>query len=164
MAKTAEKKPPGHDLSSAELIRSYVISLLIAIPLLALTAAVTQYHAAAGTARVIVWMVLFVSLGNFIALIALEQFRSQMGSFTIPALLTALGLMVIVILVEGVSRFMPVFDFHWLYPVIALGIIFKYLALFRERNLALKFYLAVNIIALAALCSLGADDRISLPF
>ena len=164
MSTPSAKKPPGHDLSSAELTKSYVISLLIAIPLLAATVAVAHYHANLNMARTIFWIVLFVSIGNFLALIALEQFRSQTGSFTIPALLTALALSVLVILVEGISRFIPIADFHWLYPVISLGIIFKYLALFKEKNLALKFYLAANIIALAALCSLSADDKLALPF
>lgn len=155
---------PGHDLNSSELTKSYVISLLISIPLLGLMVVIAQYHADMDVARIILWTILFVSVGNFLALVALEQFRAHMGSFTLPALLTACGLILFVVIVEGLSRFMPVIDFHWLYAVISMAIVFKYLAIFRERNLALKFYLGVNILALAALLSLGSTDRIALPF
>ena len=164
MANSREKKLPGHDLSSAELVKSYVISLLITIPLLALSVLIYQYHAGWKAAHLIFWSILFVSIGNFLAIMMLEQFRSQMGSFTLPALLAACGLVVLLTIVEGVNRFIPVLDFHWLYSVISVAIIFKYLAIFKERNLALKFYLAVNIIAMAALWNLGADHKVSLPF
>jgi hypothetical protein len=164
MAKTAPKTPPGHDLNSKTLVKSYVISLLISIPLLGFTVLLSQYHAGWKAAHLIFWMILFVSIGNFLALILLEQFRAQMGSFTIPALLSACGLIVFLTIVEGVNRFIPIMDFHWLYSFIALVIIFKYLAIFKERNLALKFYLAVNIIALALLWNLGNDHKVVLPF
>jgi hypothetical protein len=159
-----EKKVPGHDLTSSELTRSYVISLLIAIPLLAISVLIYQYHAGWKAAHLIFWSVLLVSIGNFLAIIALEQFRNQMGSFTLPALLATCGLVVLITIVEGINRFIPIFDFHWLYSVISIAIIFKYLAIFKERNLALKFYLAVNILAMAALWNLGADHKVTLPF
>lgn len=165
MAKKSDKDAPQHELTSRELIKSYVISLLIAIPSLGICILImTQFHANWKSAQLIVWVILLVSIANFLTLVALDHLRSRMGSFTVPSLLTACGLILLMTLVEGISRFIPVLDFHWLYPVISVAIIFKYLALFKEKNLALKFYLAINIIALAALWNLGSDHRVALPF
>jgi hypothetical protein len=81
-----------------------------------------------------------------------------------PALLATCGLVLLFALISGVNRFYPEVGYHWLFPIVALLITFKYLAMFKERNLALKFYLAINIIALAALWGLGKADKIALPF
>ena len=168
MAKKSEKPDkdnPQHELTSKELLKSYVISLAIAIPCLAFTILImTQFHADWKSAQLIVWVILLVSIANFLTLVALDYLRPRMSSFTMPSLLAACGLVILMTLVEGISRFIPVLDFHWLYPVISVAIIFKYLALFKEKNLALKFYLAMNIIALAALWNLGSDHRVALPF
>ena len=158
------RKNPDDRLSSTDLIKSYVISLVIAAPCLLLTFYLTDFHADWPLAHVIFCVVLVLSVANFIVLVVIDQVRAQTGSFTMPALLAACLIIVLIVLVDGVGRFIPLFDFHWLYPVIAGVMIFKYLALFKEKNLALKFYLAVNIVALAALGSIGADSKIDLPF
>jgi heme/copper-type cytochrome/quinol oxidase subunit 4 len=153
-----------HELTSAELIKSYVISLIIAIPCLLLTVYLIGFHADWPEAHMIFGVIMAVSVVNFVLIIVLDQLRAQTGSFTVPAMLATCVIIVLLVIVEGLSRFIPLFDFRWLYPVIAGVMIFKYLALFKERNLALKFYLAMNIAALAALGSLGADSKIALPF
>ncbi|MEZ0260781.1 MAG: hypothetical protein ACAH80_07210 [Alphaproteobacteria bacterium] len=166
-APTPEKPPAPeqkHDLSSAELVKSYVYSLCISLPTLAAVIYLTQFRVEWWSGQVVLSMVLFVSIINFIALVTLEEYHSRLGTFTIPVLLAACGLVVLFALISGVNRFYPGLGYHWLFPVIALVIVFKYLAMFKERNLALKFYLAINIIALAALWGLGKADKIVLPF
>jgi cation transport ATPase len=162
------EKPPApeqkHDLSSAELTKSYVYSLCLSLPTLAAVIYLTQFRVEWWSVQVVFSMILFVSIINFIALVTLEEYRSRLGSFTIPVLLASCGLVVLFALIGGVNRFYPGVGYHWLFPVVALVIIFKYMAMFKERNLALKFYLAINIIALAALWGLGKADKIALPF
>jgi len=162
------KKPPApepkHDLSSAELIKSYVYSLGFSIPSLAAVVYLTQYRVEWWSGKVVLSMILFISIINFIALVSLEEYRSRLGTFTMPVLLAACGLVLLFALISGVNRFYPGVGYHWLFPVVALLITFKYLAMFKEKNLALKFYLAINIIALAALWGLGKADKIALPF
>lgn len=152
------------EISSQELTKSYIVSLLISIPCLALTIYLTQFRLDWWYAHVIFAMILFVSVINFIALIFLEEIKSRIGALTIPTLLATMALILLFVLIEGVNRFYPLFGYNWLFPVIALVMVFKYLAMFKEKNLALKFYLAINIIALAALWGLGAADKIDLPF
>ncbi len=162
-----DKTPPPEpmrDLSSAELVKSYVVSLGISLPSLALTIYFTQFRVDWWSPQVVLSMVLFVSIINFIALVTLEEYRSRLGSFTIPVLLAACGLILLFALIGGVNRFYPGVGYHWLFPIVALVIVFKYLAMFKEKNLALKFYLAINIIALAALWGLGKSDQLALPF
>lgn len=166
MSTEDKPSPPEqkHDLSSAELVKSYVYSLLISLPSLAITIYLTQFRVEWWSVQVVLSMILFVSIVNFIALVTLEEYRSRLGTFTIPVLLAACGLILLFALIGGVNRFYPGVGYHWLFPIVALVIVFKYLAMFKEKNLALKFYLAINIIALAALWGLGKADKIALPF
>jgi len=167
MATGGSKKPkgePAHDLTSAKLVKSYVISLLISAPSLLAVVWLLRSKIDWPAAHLVFSTILLLSLGNFLSLILLDHFRTKTGSLTMPALLSTCLIILAILIVEGIDRFVPMLDFHWIYPMIALVMFFKYLALFREQNLALKFYLAVNIIALAALWNLGAEHKISLPF
>ncbi len=159
-----ERKDVKPQITSDELIRSYLISFGISLPSLAVSVYLTQFRITWWEPHVIFAGILFVSVINFIALIFLEEVRSRIGKLTIPMLLASVSLIFLFVLIEGVNRFYPLFGYKWLFPVIALVIIFKYLAMFKERNLALKFYLAINIIALSALWGLGQADKIDLPF
>lgn len=159
-----DKKDVKPELSSQGLIKSYLVSLAISVPCLLGTVYLSGINTEWTGAHVIFGVILFVSVLNFIALVFLEEIKSRIGALTVPALLASLALIFLFLLIEGVSRFFPLFGYQWLFPVIALLIVFKYLAMFKEKNLALKFYLAMNILALAALWGLGKADKIDLPF
>lgn len=153
-----------HDLTNAEMVKSYVISLLIAVPCVALTYYLAYINRAWPGPHVIFGVILFVSVVNFVALAALEEYRSRLGSFTVPTLIAASAIVILIVLLAAINRFVPFIGYQWAFPIIFFVIVFKYLALFRESNLALKFYLAMNIIALAALWGMGMHGKIALPF
>lgn len=162
-----EKSAPAefkHDLSSAEMVKSYVISLAIALPSIGLTYYLAYLNRNWPAAHVIFAGILIVSIVNFVALAALEEYRSRIGSFTVPVLVAASAVVLLILLLTAVNRFVPAIGYQWVFPAVLFVIVFKYLALFREKNLALKFYLAVNIIALAALWGMGIHGKIALPF
>lgn len=166
---TALKEPASPDnrkpdLSSAELVKSYVISLVISIPCIGITYFLANVNTDWPMAHGIFGIIMLVSVVNFVALVALEEYRSKLGSFTIPAMIAATFIVLLIVVIVAISRYVPSLHYQWLFPVIFFVIAFKYLAMFREKNLALKFYLAVNIIALAALWGLGIQGKISLPF
>lgn len=159
-----QKEPVPHDLSNAEMMKSYVISLLISLPCVAATCFLAYFNQDWPEARIIFSVILFVSVINFVAISVLEEYRSRLGSFTVPVLLAASALVLLVVLLSAVNRFVPAIGYSWSFPIVLFVIVFKYLAMFREKNLALKFYLAVNIIALAALLGMGTHNKIALPF
>lgn len=153
-----------HDLTNADMVKSYAISLVISLPCLGITYYLAYLNRAWPSAHIIFAGILFVSVINFVALAALEEYRSRIGSFTVPTLVAASAIVLLVLLLSAVSRFVPFIGYNWAFPIVFFIIIFKYLALFKEDNLALKFYLAVNIIALAALWGMGTNGKIVLPF
>lgn len=158
---TPDKKP---EISSQDLIKSYVISLVISVPLVAATIYLSQFTTEWPLAHLIFGGIMFISVLNFIALVFLEEIRNRIGKMTIPALLAAIALVLLLVIFEGIHKFMPDAGYQWFFPIVAFIIVFKYLAMFRERNLALKFYLAMNILSLAVLWGLGKADKIDLPF
>lgn len=153
-----------HDLTNSDMVKSYAISLLISLPCLGVTYFLAYMNRAWPAAHMIFATILFVSVINFVALAALEEYRSRIGSFTVPTLVAASALILLILILTAINRFVPQIGYQWAFPVIAFVIIFKYLALFKEDNLALKFYLAVNIIALAALWGMGTHGKIAVPF
>lgn len=159
-----DRKEPAHDLSNADMVKSYAISLLISLPCLGATFFLAYFNQDWPEARIIFSVILFVSVINFVALSVLEEYRSRIGSFTVPVLVAASGVVLLIMLLSAVNRFVPAIGYRWSFPIVLFVIVFKYLAMFREKNLALKFYLAVNIIALAALLGMGAHNKIALPF
>lgn len=156
-----QRKP---HISSTDLIRSYIISMLISAPCLGLTVYLTQFKVEWWYAHGIFAAILVLSFINIMALILLDQAQYDVGRMTIPSLIAVIGLVLFFVILEGLSRFFPWIGYRWLFPVIALALIFKYLAIFKEKNLALKFYLAMNGVALATLWGLGQADKIDLPF
>lgn len=168
LAVATDKKPSSEerkpDMSSTELLKSYVISLAISLPCIGITWFLADVNTSWPAAHIIFAAILVVSLVNFVALVALEEYRSRLGSFTVPALIAAMTIVLLIVIILGVGRYVPGLGYRWMFPLILFVIVFKYLALFREKNLALKFYLAVNIIALAALWGLGEHGKIALPF
>lgn len=163
---TPKKTEPEfkHDLTNTEMVKSYVISLAISLPCFGITYYLAYLNRAWPAAHVIFAAILCVSLINFVALAALEEYRSRIGSFTVPVLVAASALVLLVFILSAVNRFVPQIGCQWAFPIIAFVIVFKYLALFKEKNLALKFYLAMNIIVLATLWGLGEHGKIVMPF
>lgn len=166
---TAQKPPAPQDdrkpdMNSEELMKSYVISLVIAIPCVALTYFLARVNKDWPMSQAICGIIMLVSVVNFVALVALEEYRSRLGAFTMPAIIAATFIVLLIVVFAAINRYVPSLQYQWMFPVIFFVIAFKYLAMFREKNLALKFYLAVNVIALAALWGLGIQGKISLPF
>lgn len=160
------KSGPQPHVSSEGLIKSYIISLLISLPCLAISIYVTQFHINWIYPQTIFMVIMFISVLNFVTLILLDEIKGKVkvGTMTVPMLLAAAGLVLLFLIIEGINRFMPILSYRWLFPVIALVMAVKYLAMFKEKNLALKFYLGANIIVLSILWSLGETDKIVLPF
>jgi hypothetical protein len=161
------KKPETglkHSQSSSELMTSYAISVAIAVPCLLAAWLMADFHPDWPTARVIIGIIICVSLVNFLALVLIDQFGTKKSHLTMRALLAGCAVVILIVLVVILSRYLPFFDPHWLFPLIVAVIAFKYLALFKEKNLALKFYLGINILALTALWGIDVDNKITLPF
>jgi hypothetical protein len=107
---------------------------------------------------------LVVALVDFVAVLGLEPFRRKLGEMTLPLLLLTVGLVLLFVLTYGVNRFVTNIGFGWLYLPVLVALSSFAIALFMERNNALKALLAGNAVALAVLWNLASADKLALPF
>ena len=147
-----------------ELKKSLVTSLLVCLPSFCATVYFMEAEISWENPGVVAMSVVCLGLANFASIVILEHYRSQIGRLTIPALLCAVGLVLLYVLTEGINRFYHNFGYEWLFPAVLLAVGLTLIAIFREGKIALKCQLAFNAVALSVLWSLGVADKVALPF
>lgn len=147
-----------------DLRKSLVTSLLVSLPTFCAALYFMEAQITWRSPSLIVVFILGLAVANFAAIVILEHYRSSLGNLTLPALLSGVGLILLFVTAEAINRFYRDFGYEWLFPVVVLALGLSFLAIFRERKMALKFQLACNSVAVAVLWSLGAADKIAMPF
>lgn len=149
---------------SKEYIRHLTIASALAVP--ALIAVFDLMDRRADWTMPGVWTMalVVVGMGDFVAAVGLEPFKRKLGDLTLPMLLLAPGMVLLFTLTYGINRFVADIGYGWLYPAVLVALCTFAVALFMERNTALKATLAVNAVALAMLWNLAYSDKLVLPF
>lgn len=108
--------------------------------------------------------ILALAVLNFIIVALLEQHRPRLGGLTLPALLCTVAVIFMFVTAESLNRFFEHLGYNWLSPFVAVSVLFIYIAIYREKSLALKSHLCLNSIALQILWILGAANKVTMPF
>lgn len=151
-------------LKKDELLKSVITSLLVSVPTFCAALYFMEAQIAWNSPGLIVLFILGLAVANFAAIVILEHYRSSIGKLTLPALLSAVGLVLLFVTAEAINRFYRDFGYEWLFPAVLLALGLSFIAIFRERQMALKCHLACNSVALAVLWSIGMADKVAMPF
>lgn len=150
--------------SKDALWKSLASSVAVSVPCFCLAVFLIEADIVWGAPQQVLLGILLLAACNFATLVTLEHCRDRIGALTIPSLLSALGLVVLFVIAEGINRFVGNIGYRWIFPLVAVAVLLIMAAIFREKIFLLKCHLGCNSVALAMLWSLGAADRISLPF
>jgi hypothetical protein len=147
-----------------EFFRSATTSLLVCAPSLLFCVYIIRSHVAMPAPTLLMAALLGVGVLNFVLTVALEYVRRRIGRLTLPAILGMAAVVFLFVLAESMNRFVRDFNYQWLLPAVGAAITLSLLAIFREKALALKIYLAFNALALAVLWGLGSMGQVWMPF
>ena len=89
--------------------------------------------------------------------------RSFAAHFSSPAG-SSISIVMLFVIAESINRFFKHLGYAALTPFVVAAAALIALAVFREKNIALKCYLSLNSIMLIVLWALGAADKITMPF
>jgi hypothetical protein len=109
-------------------------------------------------------IIVLLAVFDFTTVVFIEQYRRKLGKPTIPALLGTIFVILLFLIGASVSRFFKHLDYGYLTPFVIVAIALIYIAIFWEKNMALKSYLSMNACALSILWAMGASDKIVMPF
>jgi hypothetical protein len=143
---------------------SVITSLIVSVPSFCMALYVVEARISWDSPGLIVFFILGLAVANFAAIVFLEQYRASIGKLTLPALLSGVGLVLLFVVAEAVNRFYRDLGYEWLLPAVILALAISFVAIFRERKMALKCQLAGNSVAAAVLWSLGMADKMAMPF
>lgn len=151
-------------LDGMERLGPFMVSLAIAAP--ALLGSIVLLQWTFDWANPGFWMlgILILMTMDLLATLLLEPYSSALGPFTTPALLASIALVMTYIMTDALRRYFPDIGFNWLLPFVLVGLGICYAAIFRERSVLLRIYLAANGLALTILWCLGVADKVALPF
>jgi hypothetical protein len=147
-----------------DMLKSLVTGLLVCVPSFCLSVYIMETRINWPAPAVITAAILCAAAANFALIVFLEYYRRRLGALTLPALLTEVGIVMLFVIAGSINRYYADFGYGWLAPLVAFYLCLSTLAIFREKTLLLKCHLGLNAVMLAVLCSLGAADRIALPF
>lgn len=160
MTKNIAKNTANKD----ELYKSLVTSLLVSVPSFCASLYFMEAKIVWDSPSLVVTFLLGFAVANFASIVILEHYRSEIGKLTLPALLSAVGLVFLFVIAEAINRFFLDFGYNWLFPVVLLALGLSFIAIFKEEKLALKCQLAFNSVAVAVLWALGVADKVAIPF
>ena len=146
------------------LIVSLLTSLAVSVPAFCATIYLMESNLSWNTPALVTLVVIAVAAANFATIIALEHFRANIGTLTLPALLATVGLILLFVMMEGINRFFYDFGYRWLFPVLVIALGLSFLAIFKEHKFLIKCQLGFNSMALAVLWGLGVTGKVALPF
>lgn len=146
-----------------DLFKSLVTSLLVSVPGFCAALYFMEAKFVWDEPGLVVAFILGFAFANFAAIVILEHYRSNIGKLTLPAMLSAVGLVMLFVITEGLNRTFH-FGYEWLFPAVILAMGLILIAIFKERRVLLKCHLAVNEVVVGILWGLGVMDRVALPF
>lgn len=152
------------ETQSDPIMKTLPTSLLVCVPSFALSLYLMQTRMEWVRPDLITTMILMLMTGNIALLAIMEQHRSRIGILTCPALLSAVGLSLLFMVAESVERFHANIDYQWFFPAVLIASMLSCIAIFKERQLFMKFQLGATSIALTIMWCMGAGDKLSLPF
>jgi hypothetical protein len=147
-----------------EMLKSLLVSLAVCLPAFCLAVWLIEKPVAWTSPPLVVLCILGLTAANFATIIFLEYYRASIGRLTLPALLGAVAVVLLYMIAQSMDRFVHDIGYNWLFPAVACFLLLSACAIFRERQLLLKGYLALNTVAMAVLWGLGDMDRMTLPF
>ena len=147
-----------------DLVKSVITSLLVCVPTFCASVWVMEAKPLWTTPAVTMLVILGMTAANFAALVFLEHYRTRIGGLTLPTIVGAVGIVVLFVIAESLNRFVRDFGYDWLFPVIMIYLLLSFVAIFREKVVMLKLHLSLNVVVIAILWTLGAADKIALPF
>jgi len=150
--------------TNENLLKSLIVSLAVCVPAFCLFAYVLETRSVLAPPGVVVPVMLGMTAVDFVLIVGLEYYRSQLGALTLPALLAAMGVVLALVVMDGINHFVMDFGYAWLMPVVVAYMAFSTAAVFKERRVPVKCLLSLNAVMLTTLCALGTTGKIPLPF
>ena len=153
-----------HDHRLTQFIKSVSIGILALSPSLATGMYLLDNSALLEEPYQTICLILLIAAIDLALLVILDPYRRDLSKLTLPALFSTMAIVLLFIITESINRFFEHLGYTFLTPFVIACIALIYTAIFLERNIALKFYLSLNSIAVIFLCVLGATNRIMMPF
>ena len=154
----------GQSASVPAFVKSFIINILILIPSILIGFYLTENNAPLPYPYMIAYAILLWATLDFIIVVLIEPYRRILGALTIPAFIGTISIVMLFVIAESINRFFKQFSYGLLTPFVIVVIVLIAVAVFREKNIALKCYLGLNSIMLIMLWALGASDKITMPF
>ncbi len=145
-------------------IKSFFINFFVLVPFVLTGFYLVENRTPLPYPYIIGYGILLWALLDFIIVILIEPYRRVLGKLTIPAFIGTISIVLLFVITESINRFLKHLGYNLLTPFVVAAIILIVLAIFREKNIALKCYLSLNGIILTLLWALGASDKIAMPF
>ncbi|HYD19627.1 MAG TPA: hypothetical protein VEF76_14225 [Patescibacteria group bacterium] len=164
MSSNTAREPLLKFLTRTEVVLPFATSLAISGPCTFASLSLMHKYTPINEPGLWVTAVLGLAGLNLAAIITLEADGERLGRLTLPALLAAVGVVMLFVLAQVVNRFALPVGYSWLLPFVVGALAFCYCGVFRERALFLKAYLALNGLAVTVLWCLATADKLSLPF
>lgn len=161
---TANRAMQAHAVAKLHALKPVLVGLLIAVPAALASATLMDSRTAWPNAPYVMLAILVLTLGNFLALVAIEPYRSRLGELSMPAMLVFIGMTFAYMVTESIDRFVDGYGFGWLTPVTIVALAVIYGGILREKFLMMQLALCLNGLALSVLWSLGDVDKVALPF
>jgi hypothetical protein len=108
--------------------------------------------------------ILLLAVFDFVTVVFIEQYRKRLGTLTMAALLGTIFIVMLFMIATALNRFFEYLGYGYLIPFIGAAMLLIYAAAFIEKNLVLKIHLSLNSLALALLWTMGATDKVMMPF
>jgi hypothetical protein len=112
----------------------------------------------------VVCTILILAAFDFATVIFIEQYRRSLGILTIPVLLATIAVILMFTIMESLNRYFNHLGYTFLTPFVLVTILLIYAALFLEKNIMLKAYIAINSVALVLLWITAVTGRVVMPF
>ncbi|MCE9508474.1 MAG: hypothetical protein K8R48_09230 [Alphaproteobacteria bacterium] len=145
-------------------LKSILWSFLIILPSILLGTFLVNNHVPVQYAYFVSCIIVLLAVFDFTTVVLIEQYRRKLGRATIPALLSAIFVILMFLIAASLSRFLKHLDYSYLTPFVVAAVLLIYIAIFREKNIVMKSYLSINSCALSILWAMGASDKIVMPF
>jgi hypothetical protein len=150
--------------SEKKKLKSILWSFLILLPSVLLGTFLVNNHVPVQYAYFVSCIIVLLAVFDFTTVIFIEQYRRKLGKPTIPALLSAILVILLFLIAASLSRFFTHLNYGYLTPFVVISLALLYIAIFWEKNIVLKSYLSINSCALSILWAMGASDKIIMPF
>ncbi len=100
--------------------------------------------------------VITLAMFNFATVVMITEYGDTTKKFSVPALTTATAIILMFVIAESLNRHIADLGYQYITPFLFAVNLFIYLAIYKENDFSLKFYLSLNSIALYILWAMGS--------